>query len=84
VISKSSALVIFRTYLNVSPVAYLTGYRLKMAARLLSTTEEPVSVIAEESGFTSAGYFCRKFKQYYRMTPASYRKQGITRPALIS
>lgn len=53
----------------------LIQYRLSCAARLLSTTKNPVSSIAEETGFSSSGYFCRKFKERYHMSPNSYRKQ---------
>jgi cyclopropane fatty-acyl-phospholipid synthase-like methyltransferase len=31
--------------------------------------------IANETGFTSAGYFCRKFRQYYNRSPKEYRKK---------
>ena len=54
---------------------FLIQYRLSCAARLLSTTKNPVSSIAEETGFSSSGYFCRKFKERYHMSPNSYRKQ---------
>lgn len=37
--------------------------------------KNPVSSIAEETGFSSSGYFCRKFKERYHMSPNSYRKQ---------
>lgn len=53
----------------------LIQYRLSCVARLLSTTKNPVSSIAEETGFSSSGYFCRKFKERYHMSPNSYRKQ---------
>ena len=53
----------------------LIQYRLFCAARLLFTTKNPVSSIAEETGFSSSGYFCRKFKERYHMSPNSYRKQ---------
>lgn len=53
----------------------LIQYCLSCAARLLSTTKNPVSSIAEETGFSSSGYFCRKFKERYHMSPNSYRKQ---------
>lgn len=35
-------------------------------------------LIAAESkicGFTSAGYFCRKFREYYHMSPGEYRQK---------
>ena len=74
-ISKSGALHIFQSGIHCSPVAYLIQYRLARAAEQLYTTQKTVSSISEETGFTSAGYFCRKFKQYYHMSPNEYRKK---------
>ena len=74
-ISKSGALHIFQTGIHCSPVAYLIQYRLAQAAEQLYITQKSVSSIAEETGFTSSGYFCRKFRQYYHMSPNEYRKK---------
>lgn len=74
-ISKSGALHIFQSGISISPVAYLIQYRLAQAAELLCTTQKSVFSIAEETGFTSSGYFCRKFRQYYLMSPNEYRQK---------
>lgn len=74
-ISKSGALHIFQEGIHCSPVAYLIRYRLAQAAELLYATQKSVSTIAEETGFTNSGYFCRKFRQYYHMTPNEYRRE---------
>ena len=34
-----------------------------------------ISVIAKETGFRSDGYFCRKFKEFYGVSPQTYRKE---------
>lgn len=73
-ISKNSALQIFHNGIRMAPVAYLIQHRLKCAARLLKTTEKSVTAIAEETGFASAGYFCRKFRALYGMSPLAYRR----------
>lgn len=73
-ISKSSALNIFNSFIHISPVAYLIQYRLTQAARQLHTTEKSVSAIAGETGFSDVGYFCRKFRQHYNMSPNGYRR----------
>ena len=74
-ISKSGAANIFHSGIHMSPVAYLIQYRLSQAAGELYTTQKSVSSIAEETGFSSSGYFCRKFRQYYQMSPNEYRKK---------
>ncbi len=65
----------FSIGIHCSPVAYLIQYRLAQAARQLYTTQKSVASIANETGFTSAGYFCRKFRQYYNRSPKEYRKK---------
>ncbi len=72
-VSKSSALHIFNSYIHIPPVAYLIQYRLTQAAWQIQTTGKSISSIAEENGFTTAGYFCRKFRQHYHMSPNEYR-----------
>ena len=74
-ISKSGALHIFQSGIHISPVAYLIQYRLAQAAEHLYTTQKSVSSIAEETGFASSGYFCRKFRQHYHMSPNEYRQK---------
>lgn len=74
-ISKSGALHIFQSGIHISPVAYLIQYRLAQAAEQLYATQKTVSSIAKETGFTSPGYFCRKFRQHYHMSPNEYRKK---------
>ncbi len=75
-LSKSSVLNLFRENIHTSPIEYLIHYRLKYAARLLATTENSVSSVARDSGFENIGYFCRKFKEVFGVTPGEYRKRG--------
>ena len=75
-ISKSSAMKLFRQYLHTSPIDYLISYRLKQAAKLLTTTRDSVSAIAEQTGFENVGYFCRKFKAVFSQTPSQYRRES--------
>lgn len=75
-LGKSSVLNIFHKNIHTSPVNYLVHYRLKRAAKLLATTPSSVSTIARDTGFENIGYFCRKFKAVFRMTPGEYRKRN--------
>lgn len=74
-ISKSGALHIFQSSIHISPVAYLIQYRLAQAAEQLYITQKSIASIAEETGFTSSGYFCRKFRQHYHISPNEYRQK---------
>lgn len=71
-VSKNSALQIFREGIRTSPIAYLIEYRLARAAELLASTEKSVAAVAAETGFESAAYFSRKFKQHYGISPSLY------------
>lgn len=73
-ISKNAALQIFRETICISPVGYLIQYRLTRAASLLTSEETSVARIAERCGFESSGYFCRKFRAFYGLSPLEYRK----------
>ena len=78
-VSKSTALNLFRKYLHITPVNYLINYRLKQAGHLLSKTEKKINVISAETGFHNVDYFCRLFKKRYKLTPTQYREQKSQR-----
>lgn len=73
-LSKSSILNLFNAYVHMSPIDYVIHYKLKQAAQLLDTTENTISSIAQSTGFHNVGYFCRKFKDVFKVTPGQYRK----------
>lgn len=78
-ISKSSAMNIFKKYLHTSPVNYLVGYRLRAAARFLASTDRSVLSVAMSCGFENTGYFCRRFKEMFGVTPGKYKKEQQSR-----
>jgi AraC-like DNA-binding protein len=61
--------------MGMSPMQYLTYYRLSKAKRLLSTTNLKISAIAKEVGIEDVTYFSRLFKKTEGMTPMEYRRQ---------
>lgn len=65
---------LFRQTYNVSPIDYLLNLRLEKAKDLLVIHDLKLEVIAELSGFQSASYFVRYFKQHTGITPAQYRR----------
>ena len=74
-IGRSLTLQVFQLGIHQSPIAYLIEFRLKQAAKLLTSTEKNVGRIAEETGFESSTYFCRKFRELYGKTPKDYRNK---------
>lgn len=68
----------FRHALHISPSDAITQRRLETACTLLrqsSHSKDKLDNIAQASGFTSANYFCRTFRQHYGVTPGQYRRQ---------
>jgi AraC-like DNA-binding protein len=65
----------FRHYLNEPPMAYLTRWRLQMAAQMLSSTNHSVAQIADEVGYESEAAFNRAFKRQFEHPPAQFRRQ---------
>lgn len=54
---------------------YVIAYRLKLAKKLLETTDRSAAEIAESCGFTDASYFAKIFKGAFNMTPKEYRNR---------
>ncbi len=65
----------FRQELRMTPVAYLTRYRIIQAKRLLTTTDQSITAIALAVGFSDSGYFSRVFRREVGMAPESFRHQ---------
>ncbi|AIQ52275.1 helix-turn-helix transcriptional regulator [Paenibacillus sp. FSL R7-0331] len=60
---------------GLTPMEYLTDYRLEQAKLLLLKTELSVGGIAERAGFESAAYFSRRFTGKVGISPLRYRKR---------
>ena len=58
---------------GVTPIDFINGYRLRYAARLLATTSDSVSLIAELCGLSRRTFY-RLFDEAYSMSPSDYRK----------
>ena len=61
-----------------STKAFIDGYRVDHAARLLTSTDDPIALIAEMSGFANRTTFNEQFRSRYKMTPSEYRLASKT------
>lgn len=52
---------------------WITERRMAQARQMLKTTAQSVRQIAEESGYTDAGYFTRQFHKLHGVTPKAWR-----------
>ena len=64
----------FSTAVGLSPIRYLAMWRLQIAARLLSDSDDKICTIAEAVGFSSEAAFSRAFKKAIGQSPFDWRK----------
>ncbi|PZE20760.1 response regulator [Paenibacillus xerothermodurans] len=64
---------LFKAEMGVTFIEYLTKYRVEQSKRLIKMTSLPIEVIANNTGFTNAGYFATTFKRLEGKTPTEYR-----------
>jgi AraC-like DNA-binding protein len=55
------------------PLAYLSWWRMTLAARLLRDSDAPLSSLAKRTGYTSEYAFANAFKREYGIAPGRYR-----------
>lgn len=59
---------------GISPGQFILQKKTETATQLLTSTDLPVSAIADSLGFGSQFYFSNFFKKQTGMTPSSYRR----------
>ncbi|GIP17311.1 hypothetical protein J40TS1_29530 [Paenibacillus montaniterrae] len=65
----------FKETVGISITEYIATRRTHQALLLLTTTDKPIALIAEEIGITNCSYFCKFFKSRMGATPHQYRKR---------
>lgn len=70
---------LFRKETGISLLKYIHKERIKLASKLLMMTEQPVSDIAMQTGYTNASHFATAFKKETGLSPLEYRKQNEKR-----
>lgn len=73
-ISRSKCCIIFKQYLQQSPIDFLNSYRLEMSRRLLENTDFNITQIAVSCGFNHLSYFSKIFLREFGCTPTEYRR----------
>lgn len=64
---------LFVSELGTSYSEFVQNERIQRAAILLKTTDKPIKIIAEETGFTNVQYFTRVFTSSLRTPPGVFR-----------
>lgn len=76
-ISRGECCRVFKRVQRVSPIQYLTRFRLEQSLKLLTSTELNVHEIAQQVGFGTSSYFTERFREELHCTPTEYRRQHI-------
>jgi AraC-like DNA-binding protein len=74
-LSRSALVRRFTVAIGEPPVAYLTRLRMSLAARLLRTTELPLTAISQRVGYESVFAFSTAFKRAMGSAPSVYRRE---------
>ena len=73
--SRTSFATKFAQLMSMTPVAYITHWRMQIARQQLAETDQAIIDIAESTGYQSEAAFGRVFKKYFATPPARYRRQ---------
>jgi AraC-like DNA-binding protein len=69
----------FREVLGISPIRYLTDWRMHLAEDLLATTDLSVGAIAHRIGYDAEEAFSRAFKRTHGAAPSAWRASHALR-----
>ena len=65
---------LFQTHMGISPGQFILQKKTETATLLLTSTDLPISKIADTLGFDNQFYFSNFFKKQTGMAPSSYRR----------
>jgi AraC-like DNA-binding protein len=64
----------FRARTGLTPARFGAEVRIHQATRMLLDSHAPLKQIALDCGFANANYFCKVFRRFQHMSPASFRR----------
>jgi len=69
---------LFKTATGLPPMAYLARLRAEHAAVLLLQSDQPITCIGRDVGWSDQNYFARRFRAHYGLSATAYRAQFAT------
>ena len=75
--SRTSFAVAFQKSMDMTPMEYVTSWRLEIAKKHLLEGSKTLGEVAESAGYASDSAFSRAFKKATDLTPAAFRKQAL-------
>lgn len=76
--SRTSFAVHFQKALEMTPMDYVTKWRMEIAKRVLLTAGSSLADAAESAGYASDSAFARSFKKETGTSPAAYKKSVLS------
>ncbi|MCG8426821.1 MAG: AraC family transcriptional regulator, partial [Chromatiales bacterium] len=74
--SRSTFAGRFKQLIGITPMRYITEWRMQEAVDLLQTTELSIATIGERCGYTSEVAFRKAFRSVVGVPPGQYRRAG--------
>lgn len=82
-VSRTTLAKRFTELVGIGPVAYLTEWRMTLAADLLSRPELTVAAVARRVGYADAFGFSAAFKRLRGESPSTYRQEAPATPTPV-
>lgn len=73
-LSRSRLYRVFRQELQLSPMEYLTRFRIRQACALLERGDLAIKAVALSVGYEDQLYFSRRFREVTGASPTAYRR----------
>jgi AraC family transcriptional regulator len=64
----------FRRFYGCSVSEYIQQRRLQRTADLMTSGDEPLSVVSYRAGFADQAHMCRVFRAHMGITPGTFRQ----------
>ncbi|MDQ2843907.1 MAG: AraC family transcriptional regulator [Acidobacteriota bacterium] len=82
--SRSIFALKFKATVGTSPMEYLTRWRMLLAGHRLTSSDDPISVIALSLGYESESAFSKAFRRVMVCSPRQYRRGRNSVPLAIA
>lgn len=69
----------FKTALGMTPMAYVTQWRMQVAKKLLNESALSIDHVAAEVGYESLASFSKAFKRITEINPGEFRRKTVQR-----
>ena len=74
----------FKALVGDTPMGYLGGHRMALAAEQLEAGHLPLAQVAQDAGYESDKVFARAFRRWAGLSPTAYAKREVARRTAMS